>query len=137
MENEFNEAMSNDFNTAIAISNLFKYFDTMKGMLGKKKNTCDLKLMKEAIIKTYVVLGLLQHDPKEVVDEIRNKYLKKYKVTESEINLLIEKRSEYKKNKDYENADLIKKQLLDKGIVVLDGRSGTEWDVNIGSYKVM
>ena len=34
-------------------------------------------------------------------------------------------------NKDYENADLIKKQLLDKGIVVLDGRSGTDWDVNI------
>ncbi|SFB37236.1 cysteine--tRNA ligase [Clostridium frigidicarnis] len=131
MENEFNEAMSNDFNTAIAISNLFKYFDTMKGMLGKKKNACDLKLIKESIIKTYVILGILQYDPKEVVDEIRNKYLKKYKVTESEINSLIEKRSEYKKNKDYENADLIKKQLLDKGIVVLDGRSGTDWDVNI------
>ena len=131
IENEFNEAMSNDFNTAIAMSNLFRYFDTMKGMLGKKKNTCDLKLMKESIIKTYVVLGLFQHDPEEVVDEIRNKYLKKYKVTESEINSLIEKRSEYKKNKDYENADLIKKQLLDKGIVILDGRSGTDWDVNI------
>lgn len=136
MENEFNEAMSNDFNTAIAMSNLFKYFDTMKGMLGKKKNTCDLKLMKESIIKIYVILGILQCDPKEVVDEIRNKYLKKYKVTESEINSLIEKRSEYKKNKDYENADLIKKQLLDKGIVVLDGRSGTDWDVNIAKHSI-
>lgn len=136
MENEFNETMSNDFNTAITISNLFKYFDTMKGMIGKKKNTCDLKLMKESIIKIYKVLGLLQHDPKEVVDEIRNKYLKKYNVLENEINSLIEKRSKYKKNKDYENADLIKKQLLDKGIVVLDGRSGTEWDINIAKHSI-
>lgn len=131
IEDEFKESMRNDFNTAVAISNLFKYFHSMNGMLNKKKDISTLKLMKEAIIRTYAVLGLLQKNPKEVVDKIRNKYLEKHKVAEDEINLLIEKRSKYKENKDYENADLIKKQLLDKGITILDRKNSTEWDVSL------
>lgn len=131
IEDEFKESMRNDFNTAVAISNLFKYFHSMNGMLNKKKDTSTLKLMKESIIRTYAVLGLLQKNPKEVVDKIRNKYLEKHKVAEDEINLLIEKRSKYKENKDYENADLIKKQLLDKGIIILDRKNSTEWDVSL------
>ncbi len=131
IEDEFKESMRNDFNTAVAISNLFKYFHSMNGMLNKKKDISTLKLMKEVIIRTYAVLGLLQKNPKEVVDKIRNKYLEKHKVAEDEINLLIEKRSKYKENKDYENADLIKKQLLDKGITILDRKNSTEWDVSL------
>ena len=131
IEDEFKESMRNDFNTAVAISNLFKYFHSMNGTLNKKKDISTLKLMKEAIIRTYAVLGLLQKNPKEVVDKIRNKYLEKHKVAEDEINLLIEKRSKYKENRDYENADLIKKQLLDKGIIILDRKNSTEWDVSL------
>ncbi|ARC85011.1 cysteine--tRNA ligase [Clostridium argentinense CDC 2741] len=131
IEDEFKESMRNDFNTAVAISNLFKYFHSMNGILNKKKDISTLKLMKEVIIRTYAVLGLLQKNPKEVVDKIRNKYLEKHKVAEDEINLLIEKRSKYKENKDYENADLIKKQLLDKGITILDRKNSTEWDVSL------
>ncbi|WP_454054098.1 cysteine--tRNA ligase [Clostridium sp. Marseille-Q7071] len=131
IEYEFKESMRNDFNTAVAISNLFKYFHSMNGMLNKKQDISTLKLMKETIVKTYAVLGLLQKSSKEVVDKIRNKYLGKHKVTEDEINLLIEKRSKYKRNKDYENADLIKKQLLDRGIIILDRKNTTEWDVSL------
>lgn len=131
IEDEFKESMRNDFNTAVAISNLFKYFHSMNGTLNKKKDISTLKLMKEAIIRIYAVLGLLQKNPKEVVDKIRNKYLEKHKVAEDEINLLIEKRSKYKENRDYENADLIKKQLLDKGIIILDRKNSTEWDVSL------
>ncbi|WP_312573420.1 cysteine--tRNA ligase [Clostridium sp.] len=131
IEDEFKESMRNDFNTAVAISNLFKYFHSMNGMLNKKQDISTLKLMKETIVKTYAVLGLLQKSPKEVVDKIRNKYLEKHKVTEDEINLLIEKRSKYKRSKDYENADLIKKQLLGRGIIILDRKNTTEWDVSL------
>jgi len=30
------------------------------------------------------------------------------------------------------NADKIKGILLEKGIIILDGRNGTEWEINIG-----
>ena len=131
IEGEFKEAMRNDFNTAVAISNLFKYFHGMNSMINKNKDIAVLKLMKETIIRIYRILGLLQNNPKNIITQIRNKYLEKNKVTEEEINFLIEKRSKYKENKDYENADLIKKQLLDKGIIILDRKNSTEWDVSL------
>lgn len=135
IENNFDEAMSNDFNTAVALSHLFKYFTTMNGNLNKKKEANNLKAMKAAIIKTYAVLGILQDDPKTAVDRIKNKYIKKYDINVEEVEALIKERSEFKKNKDFENADRIKVQLVEKGLVILDGRNGTEWDVNIEKDK--
>ena len=41
-----------------------------------------------------------------------------------------EKRKEAKLNKDYELADNIRKELLDKGIVLKDTREGTTFEVN-------
>jgi cysteinyl-tRNA synthetase len=135
IETAFNDAMSNDFNTAVAISYLFQYFDKMKAMVGKNKEIYNLKLLKETIIRTYYVLGILQDEPQKIVDEIKNKYMERFEVSEEEVRSLIEKRSEYKANKDYENADKIKGLLLEKGIIILDGRNGTEWDINIGKKK--
>jgi cysteinyl-tRNA synthetase len=91
--------------------------------------------MKETIIKIYFVLGILQDEPKKVIEQIKNKYMQKYKITKDEVESMITKRSEYKANKDYENSDKIKELLLEKGIIVLDGRNGTEWDINIGKIK--
>lgn len=135
IETAFNDAMSNDFNTSVALSHLFKYFDEMKVMLTKNKETCNLKLMKEAVIKIYFVLGILQDEPQKVIEQIRDKHMQRYEITEAEVESMIIKRSEYKANKDYDNADKIKHLLLEKGIIILDGRNGTEWDINIGKIK--
>lgn len=102
----------------------------MKAMLGKSKEIYNLRLLKETIIRTYCVLGILQGEPQKVIDEIKNKYMGKYAISEEEVKSLIEKRSEYKENKDYVNADKIKGMLLEKGIIILDGRNGTEWGIN-------
>lgn len=128
----FDEAMSNDFNTAVAISHLFQWFDKMRAMLNKPKEVKNLKAIKETMMKIYYVLGIFQHEPKKVMDEIKSKYLERFGITEEEVKTLIEKRSAYKVNKDYENADKIKEILVEKGILILDGPKGTEWDVNIG-----
>lgn len=132
IKTDFDEAMSNDFNTAVALSHLFQHFDKMKATINKTKEIENLKLIKETLISTYYVLGILQHEPKKVIEEIKNKYLGKFGITEEEVKALIEKRSEYKSNKDYANADKIKEVLIEKGILILDGPRGTEWDVNIG-----
>ena len=55
--------------------------------------------MKETIIRIYRILGLLQNNPKNIITQIRNKYLEKTKVTEEEINFLIEKEANIKKIK--------------------------------------
>jgi len=129
IENEFRDAMSNDFNTAVAIANLFSYFSKMKQMLEKKKDVGSLKAMKQAIIDNYRVLGILQHDPQKVIELIRDKYLTKHGITVEEIQSRINLRSDYKAKKDYANADAIKEYLANKGIVVIDKKGVTEWDI--------
>jgi len=44
-----------------------------------------------------------------------------------EIEALIERRNVAKANRDFEAADAIRKQLLDAGISIQDGRDGTSW----------
>ena len=47
----------------------------------------------------------------------------------SYINEMIEKRTEAKKNKNYELADSIRTELLEKGIILKDTREGTTYEV--------
>ena len=42
---------------------------------------------------------------------------------------MIEKRTEAKKNKNYELADSIRNELLEKGIILKDTREGTTYEV--------
>ena len=44
---------------------------------------------------------------------------------------MIEKRNAAKKNRNYEEADLIRNQLLEKGIILKDGRDGTTFEFNM------
>ena len=46
---------------------------------------------------------------------------------DEEIEALIQKRTDAKKNKDFKLADEIRQELLDKGIVLEDTRQGTKW----------
>ena len=48
---------------------------------------------------------------------------------ESYINEMISKRNEYKRNKDFENADKIRDELKEKGIIIKDMREGTVYEL--------
>ena len=41
----------------------------------------------------------------------------------------IEKRAEAKKNRDFEQADKIRSELDEKGIILMDSKEGTTWNV--------
>ena len=45
------------------------------------------------------------------------------------INDMINKRNEYKKNKDFENADKIREELKNRGIIIKDTREGTVFEI--------
>ena len=44
---------------------------------------------------------------------------------------MIDDRKEFKANKDYQSADKIRDELLEKGISIKDVGSDTLWDINI------
>ena len=47
----------------------------------------------------------------------------------SYIEDMIEKRNEYKRNKDFVNADKIREELKEKGIMIKDTREGTLYEI--------
>lgn len=132
IDNDFRKAMDNDFNTSVAIANLFEYVNIMNKMINKNEIQ-DVVDMKSALIKVYSTLGLLQQNPIKVIEEIKNKYLTLYNIDESEINDMILKRKHYKDEKNWIEADKIRNELLERGIILKDGGTSTKWDIDIPS----
>ena len=108
-DNLFKEALSDNLNTSNAITVLY---DVLKSELN---NSTKLALI-ESFDKV-LSLNLIQTE-----DEIDNELL-------NYINESIEKRKEAKMNKNFELADTIRNELLEKGIVLKDTREGTTFEV--------
>ena len=130
IQKDFENAMDNDFNTSLAISNLFNYITDINKAIQRKENEKVVNII-GAIKDMYNVLGLFQENPNDVIKSIKNKYLKLNSVNEEDINKLIEKRLEHKKNKEYELADKIRDNLLKRGIIIKDNTDNSKWDINI------
>ena len=50
-------------------------------------------------------------------------------LSKAEIEGLISERNEAKKTKNYERADMIRDELMEQGIEIMDNSSGTSWKV--------
>lgn len=119
---DFVNCMDDDFNTALAISNLFGYFKTVR----KKLKDGDVTAIEDinAIRENYDILGLFRADAKE--------FLKKYDKADAEDNVsvpeeifaLAEKRKAAKAEKNYALADEIRKEIADKGFILVDTKDG-------------
>ena len=107
--NIFKEYIGNDLNTSSGITTLYD--------LLKDDNINDFT--KRKLVSSFdevLSLDLLKKEDR-VIDEDMNKY----------INGMIEKRNQYKKDKLYEDADKIREELKEKGIILKDTREGTVW----------
>ena len=127
---EFEEEMDNDFNTATVISNLFNYVTLINKAI-KEKDFEKATNLVGAIIDIYGVLGLFNQEADLVIESIKNKHLNRNNLLEEYINKMIDDRKEFKANKDYQSADKIRDELLEKGISIKDVGSDTLWDINI------
>ena len=107
---EFKNALSDDLNTSLAITVLY---DVLKSDL---TNSEKLYLVSE--FDKVLSLGLIDGNHKEIDDEIE-KYIKEK----------IEERNIAKKNKDYNLADKIRCELLEKNIIIKDTREGTIYEI--------
>jgi cysteinyl-tRNA synthetase len=118
---EFNKrfitAMNDDFNVPEALAVLFE----LAKDINKLKETDIEEAAKLAALLKHLagVLGILQQDP-EV-------FFKGNEGNDSEIEALIKKRNEARKNKDFKTADEARDELLRQGIVLEDTPSGTLW----------
>ena len=117
---EFDNAMADDFNTALALASLYGISKEInqKASLGNVSQE-ELAVAKDVWGKMICVLGLFE--AAEVVQEEVN-------TSEKELMaLLIEIREEARKEKNWALADRIRNGLLESGIQLIDSTEGVQW----------
>ncbi len=113
----FRDAMNDDFNTSDAIAVLFD----LANEANKTGSSTDMALMKAL----GSVLGLLQQDSQQYLQDSAT--VGDSVFTPERVEQMIQHRLLARANKDYSEADRIRKELLDAGIILEDGPQGTTW----------
>ena len=119
-DNEWINPLMDDLNTPGFIANINVLVKDYLSAQEEQKS-----ILKSKLILLGSLMGILQEDPKSW-----------FEVNESNINLskaeiegLISERNEAKKTKNYERADMIRDELMEQGIEIMDNSSGTSWKV--------
>ena len=114
IDDEFNACMDDDFNTSLALSNLYGYFKVAKAKInsGDKEAGAMLNQIKE----TYSLLGLFTKNYKDVLAE--------EVVIPEDVKAIAEERWSARLNKDWAKSDELRAKLSELGYTVLDSKDG-------------
>ena len=114
IDDEFNACMDDDFNTSLALSNLYGYFKIAKSKInsGDKEAGAMLNQIKE----TYSLLGLFTKNYKDVLAE--------EVVIPEDVKAIAEERWSARLNKDWAKSDELRAKLSELGYTVLDSKDG-------------
>lgn len=119
IDGAFDKAMSDDFNTALALSDLFELFKSIARRAANGDSACadDVSQIK----KTYSLLGLFKKDSAEYFAEVAAK--NPVEIPE-DIKMLAEKRWQAKRAKAWAEADALRVELDGLGYTVKDNKDG-------------
>jgi len=109
---DFKAAMDDDINTADALAVIFDLVREANTRLTRDSSPKDIKASLDIFDELTDVLGLVD---------------KKEELIEQDIEDLIQKRQDARKNRDFKMADKIRDELKEKGIVLEDTREGVKW----------
>lgn len=110
----FNDALNSDFNTPLALNSFFSFVDEINNLASSEyitKSIADYLL--PIFTKMLNIVGLK-------IDKLT-------KEENNEIKKLVEQRKTFRDEKRYQDADNIRKQLSDKGIILIDHKKRTLW----------
>ena len=110
---QFDEAMDDDFNTADAISAIFELVKFANSNTKEARSKEFLQCLKDKIVTLSDICGLIVEKKQEILDK--------------DIEALIEERQAARKARNFQRADEIRNELLEKGIVLEDTREGVKW----------
>ena len=118
----FCEAMDDDFSTPQAFAVLFDLSREANNLLAEKSPDPQAVADAEYLFSTLGggVLGIIPETLDDVQTDLRLNEV---------MEILLELRANFRKNKDFESADLIRERLEDLGIVFKDSAEGTTWEM--------
>lgn len=110
---KFAEALNDDLNTADALAEIFLLVKDINMLIDSGAKKATLTAAAELFDELCWVLGILYNRKNDSLD--------------SEIEELIAKRTEARKNRDFATADAIRDKLKEMGIVLEDTPQGVKW----------
>lgn len=113
LNEKFDLAMEDDFNTADAVSAVFEMVKAVNIGIVQDGSSKAAEQAKNVIVTLMDVLGVAVEPKEEILDK--------------EIEQLIAERQAARKEKNFQRADEIRDILLEKGIVLKDTREGVKW----------
>ena len=112
-KNDFITAMEDDLNTADALAAIFTLVREINTAIANGMDKNGLLAAADKFDQLTGVLGLVYNRKNEALD--------------SDIQALIDKRTEARKNRDFKTADEIRDKLKEMGIVLEDTPQGVKW----------
>jgi cysteinyl-tRNA synthetase len=135
LDKEFRAAMDDDFNTALAMA---RFHDALRAVnqhlndpefLKKQGTVALLENAGQELVRLGRVLGIFQEDPGAYIEKKQALAMSGLKISEAEIEKIIQERAEARKQKDFKKADALRAKLLEQGISLEDTAKGTIWKV--------
>ena len=120
IDDEFNACMADDFNTALALSNLFGYAKEIKKFMAAGDGKA-LAYAKQ-IQATYSLLGVLSRTP----EEYAALFVPKAEEIPAEVRIIAEERFAARQNRDWAKSDELRAKLTELGYAVKDSKTGYE-----------
>jgi len=118
---KFMDAMDDDFNTREAMPAIFELTRMVNSL--DTSSRISRSTLEEAL-QTYnefgQILGLFQEEERRETDE---------ETVGKLVDILIELRNRFRKEKDWETADYIRERMREAGILLEDSREGTTWKI--------
>jgi len=130
----FEDAMDDDFNTALALGHIFELIRDVNRFLDSKPYSLKAKELlskaKGLLSEAGSVLNIFSRTPDEWYRSLME--IKKIGLSEKDISDKINQRQDARQKKDWAMADVIRKELEEKGIILEDKKDRTEWKVKVG-----
>jgi cysteinyl-tRNA synthetase len=133
LEDKFNAAMDDDFNTAQALGYVFDLVRFMNNFIVAGKNTTAsnkaeiLKKAKKLFDHFGAVLGIFQDEPDYFFQSDKEMESSKRSLNIGKIENLIKERQAARKDKDWARADAIRNELGELHVILKDSYNTTTW----------
>ncbi|KAF8099446.1 hypothetical protein N665_0243s0009 [Sinapis alba] len=130
---EFIASMSDDLHTPVTLAAMSEPLKTINDLIhtrkGKKQPRREesLKALETTVREVLTMLGLMPTSYSEVLEQLKEKALKRAGMNEEDVLQRVKERTDARKNKEYERSDSIRKELANVGIALMDSPEGTTW----------
>ncbi|MBX7232558.1 MAG: cysteine--tRNA ligase [Bdellovibrionales bacterium] len=133
-QDKIEAALNDDFNTPEVLA---QWYEVLRHFNASCRTIGTLKPEQKAIAEVYgpwlktqgAMIALFQESPQNFLQQLDDQLLQKKGLQRNDINQLVQSRQKAREQKNFTQADELRKQLMTLGIAVRDHQNGTDWEV--------